>query len=573
MQIIDISQFIKDQQLPDSYAQVAKEWFFPVAQQLVVHQKRAKEPLIVGINGAQGSGKSTLAELLVFIFEQHYQIKAVSLSIDDFYYTRKQRVELAEQVHPLLLTRGVPGTHDTLLAQQTLESLIQGENPTSIPRFNKAEDDRQPSSEWDTVEGHVDIIVFEGWCLGAEPQDAGDLLIPANELEESNDAELTWRNYVNQQLQTDYPALFNMIDSWIMLKAPSFHCVFKWRLQQENKLRESIKDKSRTMDEDAIKKFIQHYQRITENLLVTLPSKVDYLFELDEQRNITYSSQRLSFIASEQNAIKLLIFTDMDGSLLDHTSYSHAAANSLLGELELTHTPVIPVTSKTKSEVLFLRRSLNNQHPFIVENGAAVFIPVGYFEEQPADTQELEGYWVKEFVKPRVHWQELIEQLGAAYSPLYTSFKQLGVSGIIESTGLGDQAAVRASLRHYGEPLLWKGTEHQKQMFTAKIEAQGAQVLQGGRFIHISGCCDKGMALQWLTKQYQQMQSNTIKTLAIGDSQNDKAMLEQADIALLIRSPAHEFPKIHRDGMIYQSQKFGPEGWVEGVEQILDSLK
>jgi len=102
MQIIDISQFIKDQQLPDSYAQVAKEWFFPVAQQLVVHQKRAKEPLIVGINGAQGSGKSTLAELLVFIFEQHYQIKAVSLSIDDFYYTRKQRVELAEQVESLM---------------------------------------------------------------------------------------------------------------------------------------------------------------------------------------------------------------------------------------------------------------------------------------------------------------------------------------------------------------------------------------------------------------------------------------------------------------------------------------
>jgi D-glycerate 3-kinase len=275
MQSIDISRFIAHHQLPDPYTQFAEKWFFPVAEQLVAHQRETKKPLVVGINGAQGSGKTTLAELLVFIFEQHYQINAVSISIDDFYYTRQQRVELSDQIHPLLLTRGVPGTHDVLLAQQTLDSLIQGKKPTRIPRFNKAEDDRYPQDQWDTVNEKMDIIIFEGWCLGAEPQQTDDLLIPVNQLEETSDTELIWRNYVNQQLQDHYYSLFNTVDSWIMLKAPSFDCVFNWRLQQENKLRESIDDKYKTMNEHEIKQFIQHYQRITEHLLVTLPNKVD----------------------------------------------------------------------------------------------------------------------------------------------------------------------------------------------------------------------------------------------------------------------------------------------------------
>lgn len=290
MQAFDISRFIRHHQLPVSYAQFAKKWFLPLAEQLIAHQKHTKKPLVIGINGAQGSGKSTLAELLVLLFVQHYHINAISMSIDDFYCTRQQRIELADQIHPLLLTRGVPGTHDTSLAQQTLDWLIQGKESTKIPRFNKAEDDRFPQDQWNTAAGKMDIIIFEGWCLGAEPQKTDDLLTSVNELEEKNDAELIWRKYVNQQLQGRYCTLFNTVDLWIMLKAPSFDCVFNWRLQQENKLRESINDKSRTMDEYAIKHFIQHYQRITEHLLTTLPNKADYLFELDEQRNIVRSS-------------------------------------------------------------------------------------------------------------------------------------------------------------------------------------------------------------------------------------------------------------------------------------------
>ena len=178
MQSINISCFIAKHHLSQAYAKTAEKWFFPLAEQLVYQQSRAKKPLVIGISGAQGLGKSTLADLLVFILEQHYQINAVSISIDDFYYTRKQRIKLANQVHPLLLTRGVPGTHDYLLAQQTLDSLIQGIKSTRIPRFNKIEDDRHPQEHWDTIDKPVDIIFFEGWCLGAEAQQPTDLIKP-----------------------------------------------------------------------------------------------------------------------------------------------------------------------------------------------------------------------------------------------------------------------------------------------------------------------------------------------------------------------------------------------------------
>lgn len=572
MQSIDISRFITRHQLPDSYAQLAKQWFFPLAEQLATHQKGAKKTLVIGINGAQGSGKSTLADLLVFIFEQHYQLNAVSISIDDFYYTRQQRIELAAQIHPLLLTRGVPGTHDVALAQQTLDKLTQDDKPTQVPRFNKAQDDRYPQTQWDIVASDVDIVIFEGWCLGAEAQKANDLLIPVNGLEENNDSQFIWRNYVNQQLQQHYRCLFKSIDLWVMLKAPSFDCVFDWRLQQENKLRESIDDKRKTMDERAIKQFIQYYQRITEHLLHTLPAKVDYLFELDEQRNIVHFSQPLLAQPRNNKTSNLLIFTDMDGSLLDHTTYSHAAADPLLEFLHVRNIPVIPVTSKTEAEVLFLRKALKNQHPFIIENGAAVFIPKGYFDRQPKDTKDVGDYWVKEFVKPRSHWQKLITQLDDDYSPFYISFSQLGISGIMEMTGLEHEEAVRASQRGYGEPLVWKGSEHQKRVFSEQLKMKGAQVLQGGRFMHISGCSDKGLAAQWLNAQYQLTSATHIETLAIGDSQNDVAMLEQAGIALLIRSPVQAFPVIQRHEKTYFSKKYGPEGWVDGVEKILHSL-
>ena len=183
---IDLSPFIIKHHLPDTFIGQAEKWFIPLAKKIVLHQKKANTPIVIGINGAQGSGKSTLADLLVFLF-QHDHLKATSLSLDDFYLTFQDRVKLAERIHPLFVTRGAPGTHDIELATNTLHQLLNNDGTTRIPRFNKAADNRLPAKQWDSVTGPLDIIVIEGWCLGAEPQDKSTLLHPINDLEEQLD--------------------------------------------------------------------------------------------------------------------------------------------------------------------------------------------------------------------------------------------------------------------------------------------------------------------------------------------------------------------------------------------------
>jgi len=570
---IDISGFLKQHQLPQAYQTLSNQWFTGLAEDIFLHHKSARKPIIVGINGAQGSGKSTLAALLVFVLQQHFKLNAVSLSLDDFYFTRQERLRLADGIHPLLATRGVPGTHDIALARKTLNNLAQQRLPVSIPRFNKAIDDRFPSSQSETVNEPVDIILFEGWCLGAQAQTENDLMQPLNDLEAEEDQDGSWRRYVNEQLAVFYPNLFELIDIWIMLKAPSFECVFNWRLEQENKLYNSLTDNTQNqlMDKQALSRFIKLYQRITENTLNTLPAYVHYLYELDPDRQIiklTSNKPTLHPMTIRQ----WLVFTDMDGSLLDHHNYHYDDAVPTLLTLEKQNIPVIPVTSKTQAEVELLRDSLNNTHPFIVENGAAVFIPIGYFANQPEDTVVKGAYWVKEFCEPREQWQSLIDKVRPHYQDQFQTFADAGIDGIIAMTGLNVHAAARAARRQYGEPVFWQGNGNIKQQFIDDLKQLGAQILEGGRFLHISGLCDKGQALDWLTKVYQyNSQEKRLHTLAIGDSQNDLAMLEQADYALIIRSPVHALPPVERQHNLYISTHTGPKGWAEGVNKIIDA--
>lgn len=299
MPIQDFRDFIAQHQLPESYIEQAQHWFSPLARAIAEKWKKANKTLIVGINGSQGSGKSTLADYLALLWRKDYQLNVVVLSIDDFYFTLQQRQELSETIHPLLLTRGVPGTHDIDLAVEVIRSLSEGTSPTLVPRFNKATDDRFPEHEWDSIPPGTDIIILEGWCMGAQPQTEEELMMPVNELEKIEDPDGHWRRYVNCQLAEVYPRLFDLVDCWVMLKAPSFKCVYQWRLEQENKLRDSLAattdvtgyNDQKVMDSKAIGRFIQHYQRITEHLLKTLPERVDYLFELDKNRKIISSNR------------------------------------------------------------------------------------------------------------------------------------------------------------------------------------------------------------------------------------------------------------------------------------------
>jgi D-glycerate 3-kinase len=280
-------QFLQRNQLPDSYLDSANKWFTP----LVAEFKNPQQPaIIIGINGTQGSGKSTLADYICTMLGEQ-GLNCVSLSLDDFYLTRAERETLAAEVHPLLKTRGVPGTHDVALALQTIDSLRKGTGETLIPRFDKSTDDRHLEADCDLVSGPVDVIILEGWCVGAKPQPEAALAEPVNSLEAERDADGNWRNFFNRALTTDYQPLFDSINKLIMLRAPSFDTVFNWRLEQEQKMIARLEeqnniDRSGVMSEAQIAEFIAHYQRITEFSLVEMPCRADHLFQLDAQRQI-----------------------------------------------------------------------------------------------------------------------------------------------------------------------------------------------------------------------------------------------------------------------------------------------
>jgi D-glycerate 3-kinase len=245
----------------------------------------ADRPLIVGICGAQGSGKSTLSDALKKRLDAD-GIATVSLSLDDFYLPRAEREQLAVDVHPLMRSRGVPGTHDVGSALRVLEALAES-GAVSIPRFDKSVDDRMPRDRWDVVQAPVRVILFEGWCVGAKPQTAQDLAQPVNALEANDDADGSWRRYVNAQLAGPYQQLFGVLDRLVLLAAPGFDVVHGWRLQQEEALRRRVgNDAAGLMDAAQIARFIQHYERITRHILAEMPTRADRVLQLTPQRGV-----------------------------------------------------------------------------------------------------------------------------------------------------------------------------------------------------------------------------------------------------------------------------------------------
>lgn len=282
-----VKDFIDREKLPDDYLDTVRRWFIPMTEQLLQNVARHQGTFVVGISGSQGSGKSTLADLLVILLREMMGLKAVNLSIDDFYLTRAERQALAAEVHPLLATRGVPGTHDVDLAVDTIEAL-KGSGEVRVPRFNKAVDDRAPSEEWPRVRAPVDVIVLEGWCLCIDAQGNGALERPVNELERNEDADGAWRRYVNERIAGEYQRLFALIDYLIMLRAPSFDKVYEWRQRQEDKLAERMRGRSdaRVMSPQQVRRFIQHYERVTRHGLETLARKADRVFELTNEQTI-----------------------------------------------------------------------------------------------------------------------------------------------------------------------------------------------------------------------------------------------------------------------------------------------
>ena len=293
---------LKRHGLGAAYLEAALEWFAPLADSLAEHQNGAGRPILVAINGCQGSGKTTLGDYLCAALLAERGLNAVALSLDDFYLTRAEREALASAVHPLLSTRGVPGTHDMALLQDTLTQLLapEAEGEFAIPRFDKSVDDRRPIHQWDQVTRPLQVVLLEGWCLGARPESADVLSVPLNELERAEDQQGRWRGYSNEVLERDFLPLNERVDQWVMLAAPGFECVFEWRQEQERKLAEKLtaQEAAGLMNDGQLRRFIQHYERITRSCLQQLPSQVNHLFTLDEQREIKSYSHRASVVDS-----------------------------------------------------------------------------------------------------------------------------------------------------------------------------------------------------------------------------------------------------------------------------------
>ncbi|WP_143703853.1 MULTISPECIES: kinase [Luteimonas] len=233
-----------------------------------------------GISGLQGTGKSTLAAQLCDAATRRGRRVAI-LSLDDLYLDRDARRILARDVHPLLATRGPPGTHEVASGIDVLDALRAGQR-VALPRFDKLGDRRLPAARWPVVES-TDLVLFEGWCVGVRAEPDTALAAPVNALERDEDADGRWRRWCNAALAAAYPALWQRIDRLLFLQPPEFAVVAGWRWEQELALQRAEPGRA-GMDRAQVARFVQHYERVSRQALRTLPDMADRVVRLDAHR-------------------------------------------------------------------------------------------------------------------------------------------------------------------------------------------------------------------------------------------------------------------------------------------------
>jgi len=267
----DYLKFLKKQEvvgkpIVDKIGKLNK-FYLPLSEWLYSIYKEDKKIKIIGLSGGQGAGKSTITGILKFILKRKYGLNLCVFSIDDFYKTKAERKKMSKKVHPLFLTRGVPGTHDLNLINKTIKQLKKQRFKTVlIPKFDKSIDDRSKKNKWQKIKKPPHLIIFEGWCVGAKHQKNTELKKPLNLIERKHDGDLIWRKTVNNSSKNHYKKLFNKIDRLVYLKAPNFNNIFKWRLIQEQKMKLTSKNK-KTMSKSQIREFIMFYERITRDMM------------------------------------------------------------------------------------------------------------------------------------------------------------------------------------------------------------------------------------------------------------------------------------------------------------------
>jgi D-glycerate 3-kinase len=250
-------------------------------QTIAIARKKANGRVpVVGIAGPQGSGKTTLVHACAAL-----QGRIAHFSLDDVYLGQSARRALATRLHPLFTTRGPPGTHDIDLLTATLDAL-QAADPdsrTPIPAFDKVADDVLPRPRWAVFDGKPNLVLIDGWCLGAATEDWQDLKQPINSLEATEDPKGVWRGCINDFLFTPYQSAFTRFDGVLYLRPPSFDVVLDWRCQQEEGLLGRALGQS---DRIRIARFIQHFERITRQMMAG-GRRADIEIQLDARRNVT----------------------------------------------------------------------------------------------------------------------------------------------------------------------------------------------------------------------------------------------------------------------------------------------
>ena len=204
------------------------------------------------------------------------------LSIDDYYLSKNQRLKLSKKIHPLLLTRGVPGTHDIKALKYHINQFQNQNFPISSPIFNKLKDDISKKRK---VIHNAQILLLEGWCCGSLPIANQYLFKNINSLENTYDKNTNWRKYYNSLLRDEYKSVFSLFDKKIYIKAPSFKYVLKWRYSQE-KRNASNSDNKNIMNKEKLKEFIQHYEKLTKWMMLTMPNQADILIKINSNQKI-----------------------------------------------------------------------------------------------------------------------------------------------------------------------------------------------------------------------------------------------------------------------------------------------
>ncbi|MBE0481874.1 MAG: HAD-IIB family hydrolase [Bacterioplanes sp.] len=262
-----------------------------------------------------------------------------------------------------------------------------------------------------------------------------------------------------------------------------------------------------------------------------------------------------------------MVFTDLDGTLLNHDDYSYHAAESVLAELRHTAIPVVIVTSKTRAEVEPLWRTLQLNCPFVVENGAAIYAPLNSVWVQN-DWGERSGLACHVLAEPFDSVMQFIDQLEIDCAGQFQRFSQLSSSHVAHLTGLSTDAASLSLQREFSDPLYWLGDDETLSCFIERLSKQGCECVCGGRFVHVLQGINKGKAVRYVTELMHRLSSSQLTTIALGDGGNDVSMLEAADMAVRVRSLHHDFPDISHTHL-YSTDGVGPVGWAEAIRHFI----